>query len=802
MDESYITYILVAVEEGERLPIDRVAAAGARLSDEFLYHGNFTYLPLPDGSAAIAVSHGRSTPEMTEWLIRTIAFELQAVVLDEEGAPAFLDSDDNDISFLDSVPAPEEDVGPIRLQFSISLPRRVRTERIMELIDEFGYEVNAEADGIAIALSASIYMDLFFEDGDTTISGDVDLSFGGARLYLDALQLAMKLSHTLGGRITATPDARITYPADRDVEKLRRVFYLPLKQQLCYAVTDDREGIQAFFGWGTDNLEPLDIPGTMVSPFGRLDIERLKREIRTWGFSVIADHCMLACNTPSRGTGFYVRSALIHAWNSWLGRPLPEGDAVDLAQYTAEPYLVHLEEALKLSATAPFPTDFYKKLCECSGHVPLDTSACAPYSMHFEPGYRLDDVFYGFGHYLRRVRLPGRYPSYELNHGFNGVIIDDLFPENALSVEFAIKYFDYDAEPTENFGHNFAEGEVETFDIGGSSYCRFCRGGEKDGRHLAEAEITIRDERYHFAISAKTEELVDMVRDALYASRSIEEWYDDYGGEEFDPHAPGGTFCINGDLLDPSVDNPFPDERYEHFLLPGEIEEEDTVEEMFQSMFGISYGNYQNLLPVEAPDRPFASKLGGEPCLPDGMEPPRVPIRAETVFEGVAGRPLSFIGQINLADVVMPGFPTHGMISLWGLRDDRREADFSTNVQSRFRVLYFADAPDPEEDIDENTTEKATLFVASPPASPERAAAVSRPPRVRSCRIGGAPELAAEASASYDTLLLRIDNQNARTGLATPYPDAHRFVLEFAINGAALRRGDFSDVLITYRVLE
>ncbi|MBO5217803.1 MAG: hypothetical protein J6C52_00135, partial [Clostridia bacterium] len=346
MDESYITYILVAVEEGERLPIERVAAAGARLSDEFLYHGNLTYLPLPDRSAAIAVTHGRSTPEMTEWLIRTLAFELQAVVLDEEGAPAFLDSDDNDISFLDSVPAPEEEAGPIRLQFSIALPRRVRTERIMELIDEFGYEVNAEADGIAIALSASIYMDLFFEDGDTTISGDVDLSFGGARLYLDALQLAMKLSHTLGGRITATPDARITYPDDRDVEKLRRVFYLPLKQQLCYAVTDDREGIQAFFGWGTDNLEPLDIPGTLVSPFGRLDIERLKREIRTWGFSVIADHCMLACNTPSRGTGFYVRSALIHAWNSWLGRPIPEGDVIDLAQHTAEPYLVHLEEAL------------------------------------------------------------------------------------------------------------------------------------------------------------------------------------------------------------------------------------------------------------------------------------------------------------------------------------------------------------------------------------------------------------------------------------------------------------------------
>ena len=56
MDESYLTYILVSIEQGERLPIERVTAAGSRLSDEFLYRGNLTYLPLPDGSAAIAVS--------------------------------------------------------------------------------------------------------------------------------------------------------------------------------------------------------------------------------------------------------------------------------------------------------------------------------------------------------------------------------------------------------------------------------------------------------------------------------------------------------------------------------------------------------------------------------------------------------------------------------------------------------------------------------------------------------------------------------------------------------------------------
>ncbi len=567
MSKDYTAYILTPLEDCSTFSIGAVASSGARLCDAFLYRGNLMYIPISAKSVAVYATHGKSKPETTEWLIRTLAGELSALVLDQNGDDMFADSEDNDITFLDTLPVPEEESYPIKLHFTITLPKPTSDEKILQIVDEFGYEYSAEPDGLAIALSASIYLDLFFGEGDTLITGDVDLTFGGARIYIDALLFACKLAKELDAQIIALPDPRITYPVDHDIEKLRRVFYTPLKQQLCFAVADDREGIQAFLGWGTDNIEPKDIPGTLVSAFGRFNIERLKEEIAAFGFSFVADHYFLSCNTPSRSSDFLVRDSLIRAWNQWLGRSVGDSEVVE--QFESDTVFNNLNEVLELYPTAPFPSKFYKKLFKSAGKTPLDTSKTLPYRMHYEPSYRLDDVFYGFGHYLRRVKLPGDYPHLELSHGFDGIIIDDYYDKNRFSLQFAVKYFDGEAQPTESFGSNFAVGEVEIFDIGGSSYGRFCRGDEVNGKFRAEAEIVIRNERYHFALSTSDSESVDMLRDALFASRSIEEWYDDYGGEEYDPHAPGGTFCANRDVIEAMpIINLFPDPRYEYLMHP------------------------------------------------------------------------------------------------------------------------------------------------------------------------------------------------------------------------------------------
>ncbi len=793
--DNYSTYILVSHHENATLSVQRVSAEGARLCDAFLYHGNFTYLPLPGNSGvAIAAMHGKSSPAMTEWIIRTLAGDIGALVLNEEGEPAFLDSDDNDISFLESIPAPEEEAGPIRLQFTIHSPNRIRMRRVLDVIGEFGYEINEEADGIAVALSASIYMDLFFSDGDREISAEVDISFGGARLYLDALQLVMKVSQALDAKISATPDSRITYASDRDFEKLRRTFYAPLKQQLSFAVMDDRDGVQAFFGWGTDNIEPLDIPGTIVSPFGRMNIERLKNEIRLYGFSYVADHYMLACNTPTRDTDFYVRDGLIRTWNQWLGRSF--SDYIGVEQFELEMILRPFETALELRKGAPFPVDIYKKLCQCVKKTPLDTSACTPYLMHYEPSYRLDEVFYGFGHYLRRFRLPGSYPSLELSHGFDGVFIDDFGDNNRFSLEFAIKYFDEEAPQTENFGYNYAEGEIDTFDIGGTSYGRFCAGGFVDGRWRAEAEITIRDERYHFALSASDADSVDMLRDALFACRSIEEWYDDYSGDEFDPHAPGGTFCLNGDLIDPAMNNPFPDERYEHILFP----QEDHPP--FIDLVLDAYTPFQPIFLRDTADILSVSKIGGNPFLPDGVTPPAVVTNAETVTENIAGKPMQFIAQINCAEVHVPHFPKTGMISIWALFENDIPDEYVSGTQNRFRVLYFPTLPasndaSPAQDS-ENARMQAMLFGETVEfGESENGQDRVSPFPMPGSRVGGTPRMFPTIGVGrYDMTLLRLDDFGSGE---RPFGIKNGFALELLISRKALEKQDFSDVMLIFK---
>lgn len=73
-----------------------------------------------------------------------------------------------------------------------------------------------------------------------------------------------------------------------------------------------------------------------------------------------------------------------------------------------------------------------------------------------------------------------------------------------------------------------------------------------------------------------------------------------------------------------------------------------------------------------------ASKFGGLPDLPPN-----------TPWPGDGKVPLSFIGQINLADISMPSaLPKHGLLSFF-YDSDQRAWGFDPKDKSSFRVLFF-----------------------------------------------------------------------------------------------------------------
>ncbi len=532
------------------LDIGSCSATVGRISKLLSYRGSCIYFPSPDRNrdrVLMAIDEGDVRESETEHFLRTLAGEMSLSVLLPDETPAFFGSDDSDTSFIDRLPAPDDECLPIKLVFRISdITAKSITERIIEYMEENGYDAEREADGFTVYLGANSYLDIFFRQGDDIISGDIDCSFSGAGVYAEAARLAEGLSLVLRGSLEFFEAPGITYTEDKDFESLRLAFYPLIAQQLTFAINDDRDGLPAYIGWGTDAFEPEFIPGTLVSPFGRYSIEKLLSEIETYGFSYVCDRKFLFCNTPTIGADSHIKEALNLVWNSIIGA---DKDVFNVSElFSVSECEAQLEAALDMGDTVPFPKDVYRRLCRINKHPMKDFSGNPDLILDFEPGYARGDVRYGFGHYLRRFKLSGALSRSEFSHSEDILFYGDTQSGYKLAVNISYNYHGDGSESP--LGHNWVkadDSEIEIFDIGGSSLVRFASGIGDDGMYRAEAEVYILDELYRFAMVSATPDDVAEFRESIKSSISVEDWYDEVIKEECpDPHAPGATFCSSG----------------------------------------------------------------------------------------------------------------------------------------------------------------------------------------------------------------------------------------------------------------
>ncbi len=563
-----IDYLILS-DPSAKLGIGLCAHAVKQVIKALMYKGSCMYLLSPGavGKVLLMLDPKEASESETEWFLRSLAGYLCVDLLTPDGELYFGDSPDNDISFIDVLPPPDEEYPPLRLFFTIDgVEGRDCVPFIKRLFTENNYEINSEPDGFSVFLASNSYLDIFYASGDSRISGEIDCSFSGAGVYAEVVELAEALTHFLGAQISFLEDPRVTYTDDKDFDKLRCAFYLPIRQQLAFAINDDRDGLQAYLGWGTDAFEPIPIRGSLVTPLGRYDIERLLGEIKRYGFSYVCDHRLLVRNTYSDSADFYIKEALNIICNSTVGSKKKAFSFQE--QIAMTQCLEELETALKLDPKVLFPKNIYLDLCEQLNRKPLTHDNTRDYEIHFEPGYFCDDVCYGFGHYLRRFKLPGYLSRDEVAHGEDVFFSGD--EKNGFRLECEINY-GYTGDGTDSpLGSNWAHGEaddIEVFDIGGTSVVRFLDGGAVSGQYRAEGEVYIQNEVYRFAMVSDSHDDVDIFRETLKGCISVEDWYDEYIREESpDPHAPGATFCTNGYTPECAVfSKPFP--AYKELLM-------------------------------------------------------------------------------------------------------------------------------------------------------------------------------------------------------------------------------------------
>ncbi len=699
---------------------EALSCAAARVGKMLGFGGTTMCLPLEPGRVALAVSNASGERELAT-LVKHTACELECEIFTDASCsePFTLGDDDCDLSFLDRLPAQEEEVGAIRLRFSIDRPRvQVTPERLARFCRDRGYDCEPEPDGVTVYISTTVALDLFFDESSAFIDGELDATYAGAGLLADSCTFARELAAATGGRLTFLDPDKMPYPQDGDFDALQQRFYEAMRQQLAFAAADDRDGMQAYIGWSVDTYEPEDLPGTVITHLGRYELDRLFDEIRTYGFEAVADRRFMIRNVRNKSSDESVKSALSLLWgqcSSARYRLRPKHESFIPERFALE----RLEAALTEDACPQLPLDEYMELCTALSRTPTTAKSFTLFRPHFEIGYLKSDINYGFGSYLRRVKLPGALCPSELEVGRHIVFTDG----GRVKIEVKIEYGSENLSPRDGY---FGESDdVLVFDIGGNSVCLAQLTEEQSGIYRARAEIVIRDERITIELESGDAEWLERFEEMIEGSKAVEE-VDDlppaHPGEK--PRAFGACYYLRGE---------------------GDNADMTALAKKLASELEPTRRLTNQITLIHGPATLTNSKLGGKGYMPDKCKAPTVPRELGTLADRSAGKPMELVLQLNFDDFEpLPSYPERGILQLWVYQPRKREYDEALlRGQTHFAVRWY---PEPEESL-EVAEKDATLILATRsamPISPEdrRFDELSESARGLAARLmNGAPEL-------------------------------------------------------------
>ncbi|MBQ8510640.1 MAG: DUF1963 domain-containing protein [Clostridia bacterium] len=769
--------------------------------------------PVKGGSAVIVaipdVPDKQSAAQ--ERMLRYLAGELDAIPVDTDGNGYFTHTDDNDTFFTTQLPTPEEELGVIWLRFRIeNISGTDIALCLRRLCRELNLQTGVERDGSTIYLTLNGVLDLFYDETNSWLDGEIDTTYAGPGVYVQALELAQEIRAAVGGQIIFDLDERNSYPIDHDFDRLRSLYYTALKQQLAFAYADEREGFPAYVGWGVDNYEPDELPGSVVTYLGRYNLSGLLEEISIYGFSYVADRRFLMRSTVKQTADEFAKTGLSLLWTSVTFEPSSRTPSDSERSKTA---LANLEQALTLDSHVRIPREEYLTLCALDGRQPMDISGTLPEIPHYEIGYLRGTVAYGFGSYLRRFRVPGNFIPDE---HISGEEIELICPDKGNTViECTIEYFDEGEEiPAEtSLSEAVPKEELLSYDIGGSAYCEFWRdrGDEGAKQYRAFAEILIRDEAYRFTMTTGDPDMLDVFQEAVSGSRAMEDVEEmNPSGDGVKPRAVGGCFH--------RPDNPVTPEETLRAM-------EKTLS-MLTGMTAPSAG--MRLLP--SADDLTISKMGGIPYTPAGFVRPVVPDTPETRVAGTAGLPLSYIFQLNFAELSLPGFPEKGILALYGLKRDKLPLSWSGSEQVYFRLVYH---PNPDLPAEPAVPEGRALrmhfakleSMAITPGdyrydqlvtipygtltgsmTPEKSQMLYEQFYREGSRVGGYPvfidsDPRAYLSEDYGAMLIQIDAETPDS-MKPEQLHGNEALLQLFISPERLAKGDFSQVLLCWGSVE
>lgn len=240
-----------------------------------------------------------------------------------------------------------------------------------------------------------------------TVSGDCQTNLVGAGFHKAAIEVIDEIVDLNGFPFKIEDDTE--YYKRRDFEEMRSEHFYKWLSKVMAQCRERMGGEYKMLAvcWDYDRYIPEEVDGTVVSPFGRLNLQRfLEREQRE-GIGAVASELFM-WNNEERDARFYRNAALSSLWEECYFMPSSRSDEDEkINAFIIE----NLEKAAAMDASLPFPKEDYLLVCRLAEEEPIDTSALPDYVCDYPIGYRKGEITHRLGNLS--FRLPGNFLYFE-----------------------------------------------------------------------------------------------------------------------------------------------------------------------------------------------------------------------------------------------------------------------------------------------------------------------------------------------------------------------------------------------------